>query len=83
MADNADILERARIDVGITVAELWVEYFGLGGMATALEIDAYLNGALVATIEDRDLLAVALNERYAANGDDHPLPYAGDDAHPT
>jgi len=79
MADEVDILERARLDVGISVAELWFHYFGLGGMATALEIDAYLNGALVATVEERDLLSVALNERYAENGDDHPLPYAGDD----
>jgi hypothetical protein len=65
--------------VDISVSELWVDYFALGGMATALEIDAYLNGALVATVEDRELLAVALNERYAARGDDHPLPYAGDE----
>lgn len=79
MADAVDILERARLDVGISVTELWVEYFGLGGMATALEIDAYLNGALVATAEDRELLAVALNERYAEKGADHPLPYAGDE----
>lgn len=79
MAEAVDQLELARRDVGISVTELWVQYFGLGGMATALEIDACLNGTLVASIEDRDLLSVALNERYAENGDDHPLPYAGDE----
>lgn len=79
MADPIDVLEIARRDIGISVGELWLHYFALGGMGTALEIDAFLNGALIAATPDRDLLAVALNERFAANGGDHPLPYAGDD----
>lgn len=79
MAEPVDVLELARRDVGFSVAELWCRYFALGGMSTALEVDAVLNGALVATASDRDRLAVALNERYAEMGGDHPVPYAGDE----
>lgn len=48
-------------------------------MRTALEVEAFLYGALVASPRDRDLLTVALNERFAELGRDHPLPYSGDD----
>lgn len=73
-----DVLERARRDLGLSVAELWFRYFSLGGMSTELEVDAVLHQALVAEDHDRDRLAVALNERYAERGGDHPVPYAGD-----
>jgi hypothetical protein len=79
MAEGVDVLELARRDIGFSVADLWCRYFALGGMCTAMEVDAVLNGALVATTLDRDRLAVALNERYAELGGDHPVPYAGDE----
>jgi hypothetical protein len=75
-----DILEQARRDTGMSVADLWFRYFALGGMGTPIELDAVLNGALVASISDRDRLAVALNERFSELGGDHPVPYAGDAA---
>ena len=80
MAESIAVLEQARQDIGISIAALWCHYFALGGMGTALEVDAFLNGALIATIPDTDLLAVALNERFAERGADHPLAYDGDDA---
>lgn len=73
-----DVLERARLDLGMSVAELWFRYFSLGGMSSELEVDAVLHRALIALPHDRDRLAVALNERYAERGEDHPVPYAGD-----
>ena len=78
MADSTDILEQARRKVGITVGELWFRYFALGGTSSPIEVDAVLNGALVADPADRERLAVALNERFAELGGDHPVPYAGD-----
>ncbi|CAN5517464.1 hypothetical protein BH09ACT9_BH09ACT9_28590 [soil metagenome] len=78
MTENSG-LERARADVGLSHSELWFRYFGLGGMSTALELEAYLYDALVATERDRDLIAVALNERYAELGGDHPIPYSDDE----
>ncbi len=74
-----DVLEQARREVGLSVADLWMRYFALGGMSTALELEAILFGALVAAAHDRDVIAVALNERFAELGGDHPVPYSGDD----
>lgn len=79
MAEQIDVLERARRDVGMSMADLWIRYFALGGTRTPIEVDAVLNGALVTDAADRDRLAVALNERFAELGGDHPVPYDGDD----
>ena len=73
-----DVLEAARQELGIPVAELWFLYFTLGGMSTALEVEAILYGALIGSPLDRDRLAVALNERFAELGRDHPVPYTDD-----
>lgn len=75
MAD-LDVLEQARRDASLSMGELWFRYFALGGMSTALEVEAVLFGARVATPHDRDLLAVALNERFSELGGDHPVPYS-------
>ena len=72
-------LERARVDVELSHSELWFRYFELGGMSTALELKAYLYDALAPTAHDRDLIAVALNERYTELGGDHPVPYSDDE----
>ncbi len=79
MTEPASILERARIEVGLTHSELWFRYFALGGMSTALEVEAYLYDALRPTDHDRDLVATALNERFTELGGDHPLAYTDDD----
>jgi hypothetical protein len=78
MADQLDVLEQARREVGLSVADLWMRYFALGGMSTALELEAILYAALVPEPHDRDVLAVALNERFAELGGDHPIPYSDD-----
>lgn len=79
MAEPIDVLEQARRDTGMSMVDLWIRYFALGGGRTPIEVDAVLNGALVADPADRDRLAVALNERFAELGGDHPVPYEGDD----
>lgn len=77
--ETIDVLEQARREVGLSIADLWMRYFTLGGMSTALEVEAILFGALIADAHDRDVIAVALNERFAELGGDHPVPYSGDD----
>jgi hypothetical protein len=47
----------------LTVAELWLRYFALGGEAGELEVDAYLNGAIALPSFQHDMLAHAINER--------------------
>jgi hypothetical protein len=73
-----DLLERACLDAGLSHDELWMRYFELGGMSTALQVDAFLCGALVPTTHDHDLLAHALNERFVELGGNHPVPYLED-----
>jgi hypothetical protein len=48
---------------GLTVGELWLRYFALGGDAGQLEIDAYLNAAIALSPLQHDILAHAINER--------------------
>lgn len=78
--EPCEVLEQARVEAGLTHDELWFRYFELGGMSTAIEVDGYLHGALVAETYDRDLLATALNERFSELGGDHPLAYSDDDS---
>ena len=79
MDEGLDVLEQARREVGLSIADLWMRYFTLGGMSTALEMEAILYGALIGNDHNRDVIAVALNERFAELGGDHPVPYSGDD----
>jgi hypothetical protein len=76
--DEIEVLEAARRDLRLSLADLWWRYFSLGGMMTALEMEAVLHRALIPTLVDRDLLAVALNERFREVGCDHPIPYSDD-----
>ena len=78
MDKRIDILEQARRDLGLSVEDLWLRYFALGGMNAALEIEAILFGALVSDDHNRDIIAVALNERFSELGGDHPVRYSGD-----
>jgi hypothetical protein len=76
MADQGDLgLNQARIDGCMSHADLWMRYFGLGGISTALEIEAYVYGALEPSAHDYNLLAHALNERFAELGHEPAVPY--------
>lgn len=73
-----DFFDQARREVRLSIADLWMRYFALGGIGTALEVEAILYGALVPVPHDRDVLAVVINERFAELGGDHPIPYSDD-----
>ena len=79
MSDLGAILQQSRNQVGLTVAELWLRYFSLGGMRTPLEVDAIVHGALSPSELDYDILAHAINERFLELGGDHPVPYSDSD----
>ncbi len=82
MIEAIDVLEQARRDLGLSVDDLWYRYFALGGMSAALEVEAILYGALLTDEHNRDVLAVALNERFSELGRDHPLAYSDDEGLP-
>ncbi|MGW3961376.1 PP2C family protein-serine/threonine phosphatase [Amycolatopsis sp. NPDC005003] len=47
----------------LTLEQLWMRYFALGGSLPLLELDAYLNGLVTLPRVDRDMIAHAVNER--------------------
>ncbi|PRC45917.1 hypothetical protein C6A85_92745, partial [Mycobacterium sp. ITM-2017-0098] len=47
----------------ISVDDLWLRYFSLGGDAGRFELDAYLNGAIALPPSQHDVVAHAINER--------------------
>ncbi|MER6800477.1 serine/threonine-protein phosphatase, partial [Amycolatopsis mediterranei] len=47
----------------LTLEELWMRYFALGGSLSLLELDAYLNALVTLPRVDRDMVAHAVNER--------------------
>jgi hypothetical protein len=72
-----DVLDGYRLDAQLSNGELWLRYFELGGMGTGLELEAVLLGFLQPSSHDHDVIAHALNERFAEMGGDHPVPYRG------
>lgn len=65
-------LERAEL----TSEELWLRYFAIGGTAGPVELEAYLEGLLALPPLQRDMLAVAVNERLDELFWPHRVPYA-------
>jgi hypothetical protein len=68
------VLEAARRQAAMSVEELWIAYFALGGRAQPDEVRAYLGGAAVDSM-DYDVLAQAINEHFIDQGANHPVPY--------
>jgi len=69
------LLDTYRQEAGLSHGALWLRYFELGGMSTGTEVEAILGGVLVPSDDDHDVIALALNERFADLGMDHPVPY--------
>ena len=68
-------LDDARRLLGLSTMELWVDYFALGGILDAIQLDRYLRGDGEIGNADRNVLVHALNEVFTARGQDHPLAY--------
>lgn len=62
--------------LGLDAAQLWLDYFALGGEAGEFEVDAYLSGLMLLPAQQRDLLTHAANERLYAAGPLDPAPYS-------
>ncbi|MHB1534650.1 MAG: hypothetical protein ACYC1D_08580 [Acidimicrobiales bacterium] len=70
------VLEAARRALDLSLHQLWMDYFGLGGNLLPTQIAACLSGAHTIADYDHDLLVQALNERHLDAGNDRPLSYA-------
>lgn len=70
------VLERARIQAGLTVHELWIRYFALGGGAGPSEVAGFLTGPNEPDRRQYNLLVDSLNERFTELDLDRPVLYA-------
>jgi hypothetical protein len=73
-----DMLDTYRLEAGLSHGELWLRYFGLGGMSSGLELEAFLYGIMTPEPRDHDVIVHALNERFSELGANHPVAYLGD-----
>jgi hypothetical protein len=62
----------------LTVEELWLRYFALGGDAGKVEVEAYLAGLMPLSALQHNVLAHAINERLDELGP-RRAPYRADD----
>ena len=49
-------------ELGMNLAQLWIYYLGIGGSADESEVSAYAAEEGSLPLEERDLLALAMNE---------------------
>jgi Stage II sporulation protein E (SpoIIE) len=59
----------------LSMEQLWVRYFGLGGDADLLDVDAHLAGVLSLPVVQADMLAHAVNERLDELMEQRRVPY--------
>jgi serine/threonine protein phosphatase PrpC len=61
---------------GLSLEQLWVRYFALGGDTGLVEVEAYLHGLMPLPSLQRDMLAHAVNERLDELTWRHRVPYS-------
>ena len=60
----------------LSIEQLWMRYFALGGSADLLDVDAHLAGLTVLPAGQRDMLAHAVNERLDELVSQRRVPYS-------
>lgn len=70
------VARRAFARTGLSVEELWMRYFALGGDASLLDLEAYLQGLVPLEGLHGDLVAQALNERLDELAGRDRVPYS-------
>lgn len=55
-------IRRAMTQAGLSLPEVWLQYFSITGTVDEYEVDAYLNQMIVLPVIECDKLAHAINE---------------------
>jgi hypothetical protein len=63
---------------GMSYRDLWLGQIAIGGHASEMEVEAYVNGLLTPEPHQYNLLAQAINENFIDAGGDHPVGYVED-----
>jgi hypothetical protein len=61
---------------GLSVRQIYADYLSLGGIATSVEVDRFLHGAVIPGNHEFNVLAQALNERLGELAMGDAVPYA-------
>lgn len=76
-------LDAARQRADLSIDGLWIRYFELGGLASPIELEGFLKGALVPARLEHDVLVHAINEALREKGIDETVDYLfGDGSEP-
>ncbi len=75
MPQGHDVLDVYCREAGLSLGELWLRYFELGGMCAGFELDEFVQGLQVPSVYDHDVIAVAINERLVELGGRALVPY--------
>ena len=75
MAQSPEVLDALCQEAGLSLEELWLRYFELGGMCAGFELEAFLQGLEVPSVYDHDVIAVVINERLVELGGCAAVPY--------
>jgi hypothetical protein len=67
--------EMFRRHADLTTEELWLRYYCLGGWHTQLELECYLDGSILPTLREHNLMALALNEHFMERNVDSFVPF--------
>ncbi|MFJ6001007.1 GAF domain-containing protein [Arthrobacter sp. NPDC092385] len=73
-------LRKALSETALTLDNVWVNYYGLGGAVSLFELEAYLGGLLVLQDQECDILADATNELLSGVGAKNRINRCSDDA---
>ena len=72
------LVEKYRQYAVLSIEELWLRCFELGGMNTQLQLDAFLHGIIRPTPHEHNLMAVALNQYFMEFDPSRFAPYIED-----
>ena len=70
------LLDEARRRLGLSVSQLWLSYFMLGGKADRIEFEAFFHRIMRPDPFEYNMLAQAVNEHFMDRGVDERVPYA-------
>ncbi|HEY0510226.1 MAG TPA: PP2C family protein-serine/threonine phosphatase [Blastococcus sp.] len=69
-------LQAAYEHTDLSLEQLWLRYFSLGGEADLVDVDAHISGLLSLPTSQHDMLAHAINERLDEVAAQHRAPYS-------
>ncbi|MFN2506024.1 MAG: hypothetical protein ABR540_17680 [Acidimicrobiales bacterium] len=69
-------IDSGRRQLGMSVRDVWVGYFSVGGNGSMLEVERWLSGASDIPAREHDMLAQAVNDRFTDHGLNHPVRYS-------